>query len=171
LLANGDVAAAEDAIKLLDQRAVDLRTHTTGFLGMPVDNRAELAAVATERAQAEKSLRAARSAKFVASLLIVRWTVPLLAALLLWFCWAGKPFRPVAIAAGAAGLVTAVVIYAFRQSLVGGGEEGTIAGALSRQMDAVISVGIGVYLMGIVGVGLILVGLGIVRAPLAARAA
>jgi hypothetical protein len=139
---------------------------------MPVDNSAELAAVAKARAVAEKSLGAARIAKFVKGLLIVRWAVPVLAAVLLWFGWAGKQMRMMTLATGAAGVATAVILYAYRQSLVSvGGGEDSLGGMISKEMDAVISLGAGTYLIGLVGVGLVLAGLGLVRNPLAARAA
>lgn len=171
LLANDDTAGVAEEIESLDKQAADLRTHTTGFGGMPLDNSAELASIAKAREVAEKSLSAARTAKVVSGLLIVRWTVPVLAILLLWFSWSGKELRTMTIAAGAASIVTAIIMYAYRQSLVGGmSPENSLGGMISRQMDAVISVGIGTYLIGLLGVGLILAALGIVRNPLATRA-
>lgn len=172
LLGNDDLSGISEALKSLDAREADLRTHTTGFGGMPIDNSAELASLARTRSAMEGRLAAARTASFVTSLLIVRWAVPILAAVLLWFGWAGKELRTMTLATGAAAIVTAVIIYAYRQTLVGGlgGGEGTLGGMISRQMDAVISVGIGTYLIGLLGVGLILAGLGVARNPLAARA-
>jgi hypothetical protein len=165
------VAEATEEIAHLDKQEVDLRTHTTGFGGMPVDNSDELAEVARRRAQAESALSSARWGAALRSLLIVRWAVPALALGLLWLGWTGKENRTATLAAGGAGILTTIVIVLYRRSLVGGGgDENSLGGMMAAQMDAAISVGIGTWLIGLIGVGLVLSGLGILRNPLAARA-
>jgi len=170
LLGNDDVASVAEDIQRLDQEAQDLRTHTTGFGGMPVDNSAELAAVAKARAHAEHAMSAARWAATVKTLLVVRWAVPVLAALLLWLTWGGKESKAATLATGAAGILTALILWLYRGSLVGGGDEDSIGGAIAARMDEAISLGIGTWLIGLLGIGLLLAGLGIIRNPLAARA-
>jgi len=171
-LANDDVSGAQEALEALDARAADLKTHTTGFGGMPIDNGPELKMIADERDRVAAQLGSARTAKTVTALLGVRWLVPLLAGLLLWFCWAGKPARTMTLATGGVSVLTAIVIYAYRQSIVGlgGASENSIGAMLSANLDAAISVGMGTWLIGLIGVGLVLAGLGIIRNPLAARA-
>lgn len=170
LLATDDVAGVRGAIEQLDARANDLRTRTTGFGGMPIDNSYELKMVTAQRINLEAQLSRARTASTIGTLLMVRWLVPILAITVLAFAWMGKPVKRLTIAAGAAALVTAAIFYAYREVLIGGGAAGSLGGMLSRQMEAVIGIGFGTYLIGLCGIGLILAGLGVVRNPLAARA-
>jgi hypothetical protein len=170
LLANDDAASVREAIQQLDVRTNDLRTHTTGFGGMPVDNSVELNMVARERAGLQAQLSRAQFASTIGSLLAVRWLVPILAITLLAFAWMDRGINKLSIATGTAAMVTAGIIYEYRQAIVGGGSADSIGGMISRQMDAAISLGFGTYLIGLCGIGLILAGIGIVRNPLAARA-
>jgi len=172
LLANDDVSGAEEALKALDAREADLKAHMTGFGGMPLDNGPELKMIADERAQAEARLSSARTAKIVTALLAVRWLVPLLAGVLLWFCWAGKPAKAMTLATGGAAILTAIIVHAYRQSIVGlgGVDENSIGAMLSANLEAAISVGMGTWLIGLIGLGLLLAGLGIIRNPLGTRA-
>jgi len=172
LFANDDVSGAQEALKALDARETDLKTHTTGFGGMPIDNGPELRMIAEQRAQAEAQLGSARTAKTVTTLLAVRWLVPLLACGLIWFCWASKPARTMTLATGGVSVLTAIVIYAYRQSIVGlgGASENSIGAMLSANLEAAISVGMGTWLIGLIGAGLLLAGFGVVRNPLAGRA-
>lgn len=173
LLANDDVDSARAELKRLDAQEIDLRTHTTGFGGMPVDNSQQLAAVAEQRAQAEHTLSSAKFASNMTSLLVVRWAVPILAVALLWLVWTDKPVARISLATGVAAIVTAAIVYEYRQVIVGAGgaPEDSIGGMLSKQMDAMVSVGLGTYLIGLCGIGLVLAGLGKVKNPLAARVA
>lgn len=172
LLAGDDVAGAEEALKALDAREADVRQQTTGFGGMPMDNGPELRMIAERRAQAEARLSSARSAKIVNALLGVRWLVPLLACVLLWLCWSGKPARMATLATGGAAILTAIVIHAYRQSIVGlgGASENSFGAMISANLGAAISVGLGTWLIGLIGIGLLLAGFGIIRNPLAASA-
>jgi hypothetical protein len=171
LLGNDDPASVREEMQRLDARENDLRTHNTGFGGMPIDNSEELKMVAKERANLQAQLSHAQFASTISSLLVVRWLVPIGAIALLAFAWLDKSTRTLALGTGAAAIVTAAVIYEYREVLVGGGgAEGSIGGMISRQMGAVIALGFGTYLVGLCGIGLVLAGLGIVKNPLAARA-
>jgi len=170
LLANDDVAGVRESLQQLDARENDLRTHTTGFGGMPIDNSEELKMVAKERTNLQAQLSHAQFASTISSLLVIRWLVPILAIAVLAFAWLDKGVNKLAIGAGAAAVLTAAVIWEYREVLVGGGAEGSIGGMISRQMGAVISLGFGTYLVGLCGIGLILAGLNVIKNPLAARA-
>jgi hypothetical protein len=171
LLANDDVAGAREALQQLDAHETDLRANTTGFGGMPVDNRAGLRMVAKERANLQAQLARAQFASTVESLLVIRWLVPIGAIVLLAFAWMEKSTKMLALATGAAAVATAAILYEYREVLVGSGSPaGSIGGMISRQMGAVISLGFGTYLIGLCGIALVLAGLGIVKNPLAARA-
>ena len=170
LLANDDVAGVRESLQQLDARENDLRTHTTGFGGMPIDNSDELKMVAKERTNLQAQLSHAQFASTISSLLVIRWLVPILAIAVLAFAWLDKGVNKLAIGAGAAAVLTAAVIWEYREVLVGGGAEGSIGGMISRQMGAVISLGFGTYLVGLCGIGLILAGLNVIKNPLAARA-
>jgi hypothetical protein len=170
LLGNDDPASVREEMQRLDARETDLRTHNTGFGGMPVDNSEELKMVARERTNLQAQLSHAQFASTISSLLIVRWLVPIGAIALLAFAWLDKSTRTLALATGGAAIVTAAVLYEYREVLVGGGSEGSIGGMISRQMGAVITLGFGTWLVGLCGVGLVLAGLGVIRNPLAARA-
>lgn len=173
LLANDNAGAVEARINQLDAMELQLKQQTTGYLGMPVDNSQELRSIAEQRANLNNQLSSARNAGIVTNLLIVRWLVPILAAALLWFCWVGKNTTKLALATGAAAIVTAIVIYVYREVIVGGGgaPEDSMRGMLGSQLDAVISLGFGTYLIGLCGIGLVLAGLGVVKNPLASKTA
>lgn len=171
LLANDDVAGVRESLQQLDARENDLRTHNTGFGGMPIDNSDELKMVAKERTNLQAQLSHAQFAATISSLLIIRWLVPILAITVLAFAWLDKGVNKLAIATGAVAILTAAVIWEYREVLVGGGgSEGSIGGMISRQMGAVISLGFGTYLVGLCGIGLVLAGLNVIKNPLAARA-
>ncbi|MBB5986894.1 hypothetical protein [Sphingobium lignivorans] len=170
-LGNGNVAGAERALAELDAREAALQRPMTGFGGMPIDNGPALQRVAEARASMEARLSAARMARTANALLGLRWLVPLLAALLLWFCWMGKSTRTIALVTGGVSIVTAIAVFAYRQSIVtfAGAGENAIGAMVSANLEAAISVAIGTWLMGLIGVALVLAALGIVRNPLAAR--
>jgi len=170
-LVNDDVASVQAALKQLDEREARLRAATTGFAGMPIDNSAELKMVAEERASAEARLSSARFASTVSSLLIVRWLVPVLAIALLAMAWLDKPVNKVAIGTGAVAIVTAALIYEYRQILVGGSNPaGSLGSMISERMSAIVSIGFGTWLIALCGIGLVVAGLGMVKNPLAAKA-
>ena len=173
LLANDNAGAVEARIKQLDAAELQLKQQTTGYLGMPVDNSYQLRSIAEQRVNLNNQLSSARNAGIVTNLLFVRWLVPILAAALLWFCWVGKNTRTMALGTGAAAIVTAIVIYAYREVIVGGGgaPEDSMRGMLGAKLDAVISLGFGTYLIGLCGIGLVLAGLGVVKNPLANKSA
>ncbi len=171
MLANDDVAGVREELQQLDARENDLRTHNTGFGGMPMDNSAELAMVAKQRVTLQSRLSLAQFAATIGSLLVIRWLVPILAIALLAMAWMDKSVNKLAIGTGAVAIITAGLFYEYREVLVGSGApEGSIGSMISRQMDAAISVGFGTYLIGLCGIGLILAGLGVVKNPMADRA-
>ena len=104
------------------------------------------------------------------SALAVRYLVPIGALVLIWFAWSGKETARPSLAVGGVSVLVALIVYLYRGALIGHPAEGSIGAAISRQMDAVISVGWGTYLIGLCGVALILSGIGILRNPLAAKA-
>lgn len=171
LLANDDVVGVREALQQLDAREADLRTNTTGFGGMPMDNSAGLRMLAKERANLQARLSQAQFASTIGSLLAVRWLVPIGAIALLAFAWMDKSTKALALATGVVAVLTAAILYEYREVLVGGaGPVGSIGGMISRQMGAVISLGFGTYLIGLCGIALVLAGLGVLKNPLAARA-
>lgn len=171
LLGNDNAEAIQAQLQQLDEREQDLRTHTTGFGGMPLDNSGELKMVAKERTSLQAQLSHAQFASTISTLLVIRWLVPILAVALLAMAWMDKGVNKLAIGTGAVALLTAALIYEYREVLVGGASpEGSIGSMISKQMSAVISVGFGTWLIGLCGIGLIVAGLGLVRNPLAARA-
>lgn len=171
MLAKDDVMTARKQLLTLDEREADVRAHSTGFGGMPMDIGPELKSIAEQREEAQKRVSAAGFASTVKSLLVVRWATPILALALLWFCWVGREVKPLSLATGGASLATALIIYGYRETIVrGDGVEGSIGDAIARQMEAAIVLGWGTYLIGLIGIGLILAGLGIVKNPLAAKA-
>lgn len=172
LLANDNVEGVRAAMQDLDERENELRTRTTGFGGMPIDNSAQLAMVAKQRANLQAQLSSAQFASTIGNLLVIRWLVPILAIAVLAFAWLDKGVNKLAILTGAVAIVTAAVLYEYREVLVGGGgrPEVSIGGMISRQMSAVISLGFGTYLIGLCGIGLVLAGLNVLKNPLAARA-
>ncbi len=168
LLAQDDVADVRDDLKQLDAMEAEVR-RATGFGGMPVDIRPDLRSIAQQRAVAEKRLSSARFAAAMTNLLVVRWSVPILAAVLLWMTWGGKELRTLSLATGVAAIVTSAIIYEYREVLVGSGgaPQGSIGAMMSRQLDAAVSLGFGTYVIGLCGVALIVAGLGLIRNPLA----
>lgn len=172
MLANDDVESATEQLKRINERSADLRRHAIGFGGMPMDNGSELQQLAKQRSDAERQLGSARFAATVANLLVLRWSVPIMAIILLWLGWTGRDTKRVSLAAGVAAIVTAAIVYEYRETIVGAGNAAadSIGAMLSKQMDAAISLGFGTYLIALCGVGLILGGLGVIRNPLADRA-
>lgn len=168
-LSNSDTTSIEQQLQRLDAAELDLKQHSTGFGGMPVDNTGPLQRIAEERQQLNEQLGSARTAGIVTSLLSVRWLVPILAAVLLWFCWSGRGTRTLAIGTGVVSLATAAIIYAWRGAIVGGGgaPEDSLAGMMGGHLSAMISIGFGTWLIGLLGFGLILTALELVKNPLA----
>ena len=136
---------------------------------MPMDNSQELRPIADRRVVLDNQLNGARNAGIVTNL----WLAPILTAAPLWFCWVRKNTKRLTLGTGAAAILTAIIIYAYREVIVGGGgaPQNSIAAMLGGQLYAAISLGVGTYLIGLCGIGFILAGLGVVKNPLANKSA
>jgi hypothetical protein len=126
--------------------------------------------LAQERQKLSQQVSDAKWRNTLSAALVIRFLVPIGACVLLWLAWSGGALRTPAIATGLVSIIAALIVYLYRGSLFGHADEGSLGGAISRQFDAVISVGFGTYLIGLIGIGLILAGIGVLRNPLAAKA-
>lgn len=143
---------------------------TNGFMffnGAPIAS--QLKGFAEDRAKYEQQLSDGRWRGLISGLLVVRFLVPLGACLLLWLAWSGKPVAKPSIVVGAAALAAGVLVYLYRDAVIGKPDKGTIGGAIAQQMDAVLSIGIGTWALILIGLALLGAGSGLIRNPLADR--
>lgn len=189
-LLSDDGSFATDQLARLDQEEKELR-EALAARNIPVPSDAEIAAAKTgtislatgeatlpsrfkelqeRRAQFGQQLSDQSWRSMLSSALILRWLVPSGALGLAWLAWSGKVTTKPSIALGSISLFIALLVYLYRGALIGHPKEGSIGAAISQQMDAAISVGFGTWLIGLIGIGLVLGGLGILRNPLAAKA-
>lgn len=138
------------------------------FSGAPIASR--LKGFAEDRAKYQQQVSDSRWRGLLSSLLVVRYLVPLGACLLLWLAWTDKPLRAPQIGVGAVAAGTALLIYLYRGAIVGHPNDRSIGGAISKQMDAIISIGLGTWVIGLLGIALVAAAFGAIRNPLAERA-
>ncbi len=188
-LLSDDSSFATEQVARIDQEEKELR-EALAARGIPIPSDAEIAAArpgtyftATgettmpsrfkefheQKARFSQQIADQSWRSMLSSALILRYLVPLGALILLWLVWSDKPSRTPSIALGAVSVLTALLVYLYRGALIGHPNEGSIGAAISQQMDAAISVGFGNWLIGLIGVGLVLGGLGIVRNPFATK--
>jgi len=126
--------------------------------------------LADEKAKLNQQVSDGNWRSMISGALIVRYLIPIGACLLLWLVWSGKATRTPSLAVGGISILFGLLIYLYRGALVGHPVEGSIGAAISQQLDAVVSVGWGTWIIAACGLGLVLAGLGIVRNPLATQA-
>ncbi|WP_375398220.1 hypothetical protein [uncultured Sphingomonas sp.] len=181
-----DGSYATERLAKITQEDAELKADLTRR-GLPMPSAAEIAAapaatmfgdqsfasrfkeLGVEREKLGQQIADARWRNLLASLMIVRFLVPIGACVLLYLAWVAKPLKIPSIATGGIAIVTAAIIYLYRDALIGHSDKDSIGAAISAQMDAVVSVGFGTYLIALIGIGLILAGIGVVRNPLAAK--
>jgi len=95
-------------------------------------------------------------------LLVLRFAAPIAALWVIWAAWAAKDLRVPMLVAGGSGILAVVLVFALKQAAIS--MAGPYAGAA---VSAMISIGIGTWLLLLASAGLIAAGLGIVRNPLA----
>jgi hypothetical protein len=121
----------------------------------------------------------------LSNLLILRFIAPLAAVVLIVLAWLEKPLAVPMIVAGAATILAALLIFAYKSAIVStfGGIADGIAGPggfdlpRARSMmgamnpGSFISIGLGVWLLALTGVGLVVAGLGKIHNPLRTKEA
>lgn len=96
------------------------------------------------------------------ALLVLRFAAPLAALWLIWAAWQGRKERMPMLAAGASAILAGILVFLFRSAVLS-----AIPSFARAQMGSVISIGMGTWLLLLVGAALIAAGLGILRNPLA----
>lgn len=140
----------------------------------PFDSYGErLASIAEARAAAEAAADSQSFFALVGNLMVLRFVAPIAALVLLWFAWTNKPLGRLPLIAGAAAIVAGGLTIAFKSAVVGMvTASNPFAGAMvGAGIDNLVSIGIGVWLLILAGIGLILSGMGLIRNPLATAAA
>jgi hypothetical protein len=119
----------------------------------------------------------------LSNLLILRFIAPLAAVALIVLAWLEKPLAVPMIVAGAATILAALLVFAYKSAIVStfGGIADGIAGPggfdlpRARSMmgamnpGSFISIGLGIWLLALTGVGLVVAGLGKIHNPLRAK--
>lgn len=96
------------------------------------------------------------------TLLILRFAAPLAALWLIWSAWSGKAERLPMLAAGAASILAALLVVMLRSAILS-----MVPDFARERMAAGVSLGLGTWLLFLVGAALIAAGLGKLRNPLA----
>jgi hypothetical protein len=121
-----------------------------------------------QRTEIRKGLGAVDFLKTVNTALILRFAALIAAAWLIWQAWAGAALRPWELAAGAAAILAGGLTFLLKSAILGLFTAANPLGeAAATQMDSLVSIGIGPWLLLAAGAGLIASGLGLVRNPLA----
>jgi hypothetical protein len=119
-----------------------------------------------QRAEIRKGLDAVNFLKTVNTALILRFAALIAAAWLIWQAWAGAALRPWELAAGAAAILAGGLTFMLKSAIVGLLSLNPLGEAAAAQIDSLVSIGIGPWLLLAAGAGLIASGLGLVRNPL-----
>lgn len=122
-----------------------------------------------QRTEIRKGLGAVNFVKTVNTALILRYIALIAAVWLLWQTWKGALLRPWELAAGAGAIVAGGLAFLLKSAILGlFSAMHPLGRAVSAQMDSLVSVGFGPWLLLAAGAGLIASGLGLIRNPLAA---
>lgn len=100
----------------------------------------------------------------VETMLVLRFAAPLAALWVIWAAWTGKRERLSMLVAGCSAILAAALVFLFKSEAI------SAMPAFARaQMSNAISIGIGTWLLLLVGAALIAAGLDKIRNPLATR--
>jgi hypothetical protein len=179
--------SADGRLAEIEKERQELRAQLTAR-GLPMPSDAEIAAAPAANifgetsyagqfkrldAESERLERAASDAHWrslLSTALVLRYLVPLGACALMVLAWVGKPVARPSLGVGAVSILVALLVVLYRGALIGHPDKDSLGGMISAGMDAAISVGFGVYAIGLIGVALIAGGLGYFRNPMAAKA-
>ncbi len=98
----------------------------------------------------------------IISLLFLRFVAPLSAIWLLWTAWTGKSERTPALVTGGSALFAAALVFLLKSAALS-----NLPAMARDQVGSLISIGLGTWLLVILGGALIAAGLGKLRNPLA----
>ena len=120
-----------------------------------------------QRDEVRKGLGAVDFLKTVNTALILRFAALIAAAWLIWQAWTGAALRPWELAAGGAAIVAGGLTFLLKSAILGlFSAINPLGAAGAAQMDSLVSIGLGPWLLLAAGAGLIASGLGLVRNPL-----
>jgi hypothetical protein len=105
------------------------------------------------------------------SLLWLRYAAPLTAIAVIFLILTGRPHGPAPIIAGVAALFAGALPFLIKGAIIDKVESSGFGGAMRGSIDALIEVGPGAWLCLIAGAALIAAGMGVLKNPLATRAA
>jgi len=124
-----------------------------------------------QRDEIRKGLSAVDFVKTVNTALILRYAALIAAAWLIWQAWKGAALRPWELAAGASAIVAGGLTFLLKSAILGlFSAMNPLGRAATAQMDSLVSIGIGPWLLLAAGAGLIASGLGLIRNPMASAA-
>jgi hypothetical protein len=121
---------------------------------------------------AAASLMGHSSVSSMSSLLVLRFAAPLAALALIMLAWLEKPMQVPMLVAGGVSILVALLVVAFKMAIVSSVESMMGGFGSARAMlgvpspGSMIGVGIGVWLIGLAGIGLVVAGLGKLQNPL-----
>jgi hypothetical protein len=174
ILSKGDPSSFAEEIDNIDKEITDLRQPRSDPTGMgailfnPTDVKNRIEELEKQKQLMKDAAVDARWANTIENLLIIRFLVPVMAIVLIWLAWTDKALAPAALVTGGISILVFLLIYMFRNSLAGTPDEDSLGGVMSKNIDAMISLGFGTYLILLCGIGLVLAGLGF-KNPLTAR--
>lgn len=120
-----------------------------------------------QRDEVRKGLGAVDFLKTVNTALILRFAALIAATWLIWQAWTGAALRPWELAAGGAAIVAGGLTFLLKSAILGlFSAINPLGEAGAAQMDSLVSIGLGPWLLLAAGAGLIASGLGLVRNPL-----
>jgi len=121
-----------------------------------------------QRAEVRQGLGAVETVRRVDTLLILRFAALIGAAWLVWKAWSGAALRTWELVAGASALLGAGLTVLLKSAIMGlFSAMNPLGEAAVDQMNGLLSIGPGPWLLALAGAGLIASGLGLIRNPLA----
>jgi hypothetical protein len=98
----------------------------------------------------------------IKTLVILRFAAPLAALWLIWATWTGRPEKMPLLIAGGSLLLGAALIFMTRSAVLD-----AVPDMMRPQIESVISVGMGAWLLALTGCAAVAAGRGLIRNPLA----